>query len=107
MCYTGTHDNSPLALWKDEAAPEDIAALPGSTWGLNDEEGFTGASSERHEFRGPAVCGPDAGLSGAGAAPRTNIPGTQIGNWQWRLLPDEATPALARRIRRVTELYGR
>ena len=38
---------------------------------------------------------------------RTNIPGTQSGNWQWRLLPDEATPALARRIRRVTELYGR
>ena len=28
---------------------------------------------------------------------RTNVPGTQSGNWQWRLLPGEATPALARR----------
>ena len=38
---------------------------------------------------------------------RTNVPGTQSGNWQWRLLPGEATPALARRIRHMTEMYGR
>ncbi|HCR05444.1 MAG TPA: 4-alpha-glucanotransferase, partial [Oscillibacter sp.] len=37
--YTGTHDNSPLALWKDEAAPEDIDCAR-EYLGLNDREGF-------------------------------------------------------------------
>ena len=36
-----------------------------------------------------------------------NTPGTQSGNWQWRLLPGELTPELAERIRRMTVLYGR
>ena len=36
-----------------------------------------------------------------------NTPGTQSGNWQWRLLPGELTAALAKKIRRMTTLYGR
>ena len=107
VCYTGTHDNSPLALWKDEAAPEDIAYAR-DYLGLNDAEGFNwglirgGMSSVARLFVAQMQDYLELGLHH-----RTNIPGTQSGNWQWRLLPDEATPALARRIRRVTELYGR
>ena len=44
---------------------------------------------------------------GLGAGHRMNIPGTQSGNWQWRLLPGELTPELAEKIRRMTVLYGR
>lgn len=107
VCYTGTHDNSPLALWKDEAAPEDIAYAR-EYLGLNDGEGFNwgiirgGMSSVARLFVAQMQDYLELGLHH-----RTNVPGTQSGNWQWRLLPDEATPALARRIRRVTELYGR
>ena len=107
VCYTGTHDNSPLALWKDEAAPEDIDCAR-EYLGLNDREGFNwgiirgGMSSVARLFVAQMQDYLELGLHH-----RTNIPGTQSGNWQWRLLPDEATPALARRIRRVTELYGR
>ena len=36
-----------------------------------------------------------------------NNPGTLSGNWQWRLLPGEASPELAERIRDLTELYER
>ena len=36
-----------------------------------------------------------------------NTPGTQGGNWTWRLLEGELTPALAKKIRHMTELYGR
>ena len=39
ICYTGTHDNSPLALWRQEADPADIAFAK-EYLGLNDEEGF-------------------------------------------------------------------
>ena len=107
VCYTGTHDNSPLALWKDEAAPEDIAYAR-EYLGLNDGEGFNwglirgGMSSVARLFVAQMQDYLELGLHH-----RTNVPGTQSGNWQWRLLPGEATPALARRIRRVTELYGR
>ena len=39
ICYTGTHDNAPLALWRTEADKADIAFAK-KYLGLNDEEGF-------------------------------------------------------------------
>ena len=39
VCYAGTHDNSTLMGWKDEAAPADIA-MAREYLGLHDEEGF-------------------------------------------------------------------
>ena len=51
--------------------------------------------------------GGDDEVAGLGAGHRMNIPGTQSGNWQWRLLPGELTPELAEKIRRMTVLYGR
>ena len=36
-----------------------------------------------------------------------NTPGTAQGNWRWRLLPGELTPALAEKLRAVTVRYGR
>lgn len=107
ICYTGTHDNSPLALWKEEAAPEDVAYAR-EYLGLNEEEGFNwgmirgGMSSVACLFVAQMQ-----DYLGLGMHHRTNIPGTASGNWQWRLLPGEASQALARRLRHITELYGR
>jgi 4-alpha-glucanotransferase len=36
-----------------------------------------------------------------------NLPGRAGGNWHWRLRPGMLTPALAHRLRRVTEHAGR
>ena len=44
---------------------------------------------------------------GLGEGNRMNIPGTQGGNWTWRLLPGELSDALSARIDRMTALYGR
>lgn len=38
---------------------------------------------------------------------RMNVPSTSQGNWNWRLAENYATPALERRIRRVTESNNR
>ena len=87
--------------------PEDIAYAR-EYLGLNDGEGFNwglirgGMSSVARLFVAQMQDYLELGLHH-----RTNVPGTQSGNWQWRLLPGEATPALARRIRHMTELYGR
>lgn len=40
-------------------------------------------------------------------AARINTPSTLGGNWEWRMLPDAATPELAGRIRELVETYGR
>ena len=38
---------------------------------------------------------------------RMNLPGTLGGNWTWRMLPGEATPELAKRIRELTRIFAR
>ena len=107
ICYTGTHDNSPLALWQQEAKPEDIAYAQ-EYLALTEAEGFHwgvirgGMSSVAELFVAQMQ-----DYLGLGAGHRMNIPGTQSGNWQWRLLPGELTPELAEKIRRMTVLYGR
>ena len=44
---------------------------------------------------------------GLGSEARINVPGVAEGNWNWRLLPDQADGALAEEIRAMTQTYGR
>jgi 4-alpha-glucanotransferase len=44
---------------------------------------------------------------GLGSEARINSPGTTNGNWQWRLRPDQLTPALSSQMARISNLYGR
>jgi len=107
ICYTGTHDNSPLCLWRDEIAPEDLQ-FAHDYLGLNDKEGLHwgiirgGMSSVAKLF----VAQMQDYLA-LGAGHRMNTPGTPSGNWQWRMLPGEANDALAARIGKLTKMYGR
>jgi 4-alpha-glucanotransferase len=36
-----------------------------------------------------------------------NRPAKKDGNWKWRLLPDQLTPSLAKRLLEMTEIYSR
>ena len=42
-----------------------------------------------------------------GRVSRMNLPGVADGNWAWRLQPGKLTPALAKRLRAMGELYER
>ena len=107
ICYTGTHDNAPLALWRTEADKADIAFAV-QYLGLNDREGFNrgiirgGMSSVAKLFVAQMQDWLDLG-----AGHRMNIPGTSRGNWEWRMLPGEASKKLAGQIREMTRIYGR
>lgn len=107
ICYTGTHDNSPLMQWKYDASEEDIAYAT-EYLGLNEDEGFSwgvirgGMSSVANLFVAQIQ-----DYLGLGQYHRMNTPGTQTDNWQWRMLPNEATNTLAKKIRHMTEMYGR
>ena len=107
ICYTGTHDNAPLRSWLDTASPETLERAR-RYFGLNEAEGYA-----RGVLRGGL--GSVAELFVAqlqdwlelGEDARINYPGTSGGNWSWRLLPGQLTPALAKEIYAMTKRYGR
>ena len=107
VCYAGTHDNDTIMSWFRGAHPDD-ADMARRYWGLHEEEGFNwgvlrgGMSSVAQLF--VAQMQDYLGLDGSA---RMNTPGTSAGNWQWRLLPGEASPELAARLKEFTALYGR
>ncbi len=107
VCYVGTHDNETLVQWREAAAPQDIAYAR-QYLGLNEAEGFSwgvirgGMGSVADTF---IVQMQD--YLGLGADSRMNTPGKASGNWQWRLLPGQLTPALAQKLRALTRMYGR
>mgnify|MGYP003050989436 CR=1 FL=1 len=106
-CYTGTHDNAPLAAWLQEADPAE-AAMARAYLGLNAEEGPVwgilrgGMSSVAELF----VAQLQDYLE-LGADSRVNTPGVGEGNWQWRLLPGQLTDTLAEKIYAMTKRCGR
>ena len=107
VCYVGTHDNETVEQWRWQADRADVA-FARKYLGLNDAEGFHwgmirgGMSSVADTF---LVQMQDC--LGLGAEGRMNTPGTGWGNWRWRLLPGEASPALAKKLRCYTKMYGR
>ena len=107
VCYAGTHDNTPLVAWRQEADPGDVA-LAVRYLGLNDREGFHWGM-----LRGGLSSAADLFLAqmqdylGLGAEARMNTPGVLGGNWQWRLLPGQLTPELAKVMAEAAVLYGR
>jgi 4-alpha-glucanotransferase len=107
VCYVGTHDNTTVAAWEKEAAPEDVE-MARRYLGLNDEEGFHwgllrgGMSSVADLFVAQMQ-----DYLGLGGESRMNTPGMPTGNWQWRLLPGQLTSGLAKQIGEMTWMYGR
>ena len=107
-CYTATHDNEPLALWKTEKATRTELAFAKEYGGIRSGKSFNddvirlGMRSASMLF----VAQMQDWLE-LGEGCRMNTPGVLGGNWTWRMLPGEADPALAARIRRLTEVYGR
>ena len=107
ICYTATHDNLPVMGWWEEQ-PADVRDYTARYIHLWPEEEFhwamirCGMSSVAGIFMAQMQ-----DYLGLGQEATTNRPGTLSGNWQWRLLPGQAGPALADRIRALTRLYER
>ena len=106
-CYVGTHDNETVVQWRDQTARADLT-FARKYLGLSEAEGFHWGM-----IRGGMASVADTFVAqmqdclGLGAEARMNTPGTLGGNWQWRLLPGEASPALAKKLRQYTGMYGR
>lgn len=107
VCYIGTHDNAPVMAWREEADTAEVGFAE-HYLAISDAEGFNwgmirgGMSSVAAMF---IVQMQDC--LGLGAASRMNTPGTQFGNWRWRLKPGELTTELAEKLADMAKMYGR
>ena len=108
VVYTGTHDNDTTRGWWDTAAPADLQ-LALDYLGLEDARDGTWAFIR-------AALGSVAELAivpfqdylDLGSQARMNIPSTLGGlNWRWRCPKDAATKKLAKKMARLTTIYGR
>ncbi len=107
VCYTGTHDNDTLAGWYTNAGKEELAFA----------QRYLGVSGAGETRKAVLRCGLGSVAQlfvaqiqdylGLGSEARINVPGVAEGNWNWRLLPDQADGALAEEIRAMTQTYGR
>jgi 4-alpha-glucanotransferase len=109
VLYTGTHDNNTVRGWfEQEASTEDQNRLfryLGRE--VKAEEAAEAFIRMAMMSVANTVILPIQDLLGLGAESRMNVPSTTEGNWEWRLLPGQITPALVERLREMTEIYGR
>ena len=107
MVYTGTHDNDTTAGWF-AAAPKQDVDFAVRYCRLNKREGYHwGLIRTAYASVSRLAIVPMQDFLGLGSDSRINTPSTTGGNWQWRMPPGAATPALAHKIRELTALYGR
>lgn len=107
VCYIGTHDNPTVLGWVDSLTPKE-RAFAQAYMHITPEEGWCwgmiragmGAGSELFVSQ-------MQDLLELPAAARTNIPGTLGGNWVWRMLPGQDSPALAKKLREYTATFRR
>lgn len=107
VCYTGTHDNASIMEWVEEADPTDVEYAR-KYLVISEDEVFSwgmirsGMASVANLFVAQMQ-----DYLGLGKYNRINVPGTDSGNWQWRLLAKEVTDELAEEIFDLASMYGR
>jgi len=108
VVYTGTHDNSTALGWLKSANHDDIR-LALDFFGLkNNKEGNWAFIRDAFACVANTAIIPMQDYLSLDDRARMNIPSILGGsNWRWRMLPKAANPDLAKKIRRLTEIFGR
>jgi 4-alpha-glucanotransferase len=105
VLYTGTHDNDTLRGWWESlpaARADRFREL-----GVRDREPWWDLMSLALGSPSRLCMLQAQDVLGLGSQARMNTPGTAGGQWRWKLEPGQLTPALARRLRRITAAAGR
>jgi 4-alpha-glucanotransferase len=105
VAYTGTHDNNTVRGWFEEEA------TPGEKGRLLH---YLGREVPVEELHWELIRLIMMSVASAAIFPmqdilglRMNRPASLGGNWEWRMVADRLTPDLARKLREMTEMYGR
>jgi 4-alpha-glucanotransferase len=105
VLYTGTHDNDTLRGWYESLPAESVALVRAA--GVGAREPWWGLIELALSSK-PRLCMLQAqDVLGLDSRARMNMPGVAGGQWRFRLRDGQLTPALARRLRRLTAAAGR
>lgn len=108
VAYTGTHDNDTIVGWyENETTPASRAFL--DKYSNRREEETVSHALFRLLFGSPAFMAivTMQDLLGLDGSARMNLPNTLGGNWTWRMLPEQLTPAIEENLLDLTETYRR
>jgi 4-alpha-glucanotransferase len=109
VVYTGTHDNNTARAWFETEADLGVKERLSRYVG----KALTVENIHRELIRLAMMSVADTAilpmqdLLGLGEWARMNRPAREKGNWQWRLMPEQITPPLAKELLELTEIYGR
>jgi 4-alpha-glucanotransferase len=109
IVFTGTHDNNTTRGWFRRELDEKGKARLAQYLGRKVEEPGVHWELIRLAMMsvGNTVIVPMQDVLGLGEEARMNVPSVAQGNWEWRLLPEQVTSELAKRLAKMTRLYGR
>lgn len=106
VVYTGTHDNDTTLGWYGKLTPAEAGYV-------NEYLGTPGESMPWPLIRSAleSVANltiiPMQDILMLGSEHRMNTPGTEQGNWTWRLTWDQVSEELPQKLAHITALYGR
>ena len=109
VVYTGTHDNDTILGWYYVMSEEDrefSKEYMGNAKSTDEELPWDFIRMSMESVANLAVT-PMQEFLGLGTEARINYPSTLGNNWKWRLLPEQFTPELAKRIYRLTQITAR
>jgi 4-alpha-glucanotransferase len=106
VVYTGTHDNDTSAGWFDALDPDARHAVRRYLQSDGSEIAWDMIRLAWLSVANTAIA-PMQDLLELGSEARINRPGSEDGNWVWRLEPGLDLAPTARRLREITELSGR
>lgn len=107
VCYLGTHDNDTVRGWEASLCAED-RAFAREYMGITEDEGWCwGMIRSGMNTRSCLFIVQMQDVLELDGSARMNTPGTDCGNWRWRMKPDALTPALAKKLKRYTVRSGR
>lgn len=108
IAYTGTHDNDTVRGWIEITGGKEEIKNAEEYLALNEEEGYNWGF-----VRGIWSSIADISIAqmqdflNLGNDARINLPSTLGGNWKWRAKEGVFTENLAKRIYKLTKIYGR
>ncbi|MBD3316485.1 MAG: 4-alpha-glucanotransferase [Chitinivibrionales bacterium] len=109
IVYTGTHDNNTVRGWFETEASEDARARLMRYLGKEvpvEDVGWEMIRLSMMSVSELAVL-PVQDLLGLGDEARMNDPSKHMGNWKWRLMPEQLHEKVWGRLRDLTVIYGR
>lgn len=109
VAYTGTHDNPTLLEWLETLSLEGESRLRGylRDWNTPKNSLSDKAIALAMMSRSRLCIIPVQDYLNVGAEGRINRPATSEGNWSWRMKKEDISDGLARKMKDLTDTYGR